>query len=65
MLTAEELYLVAWYRLLPNLEKLAFRCWLNTGDVRLILLLPFFNYSFYRLNDPAIPIRIDEFTFNG
>lgn len=39
MLTDYELKVIAWYRGLPPLERLAVRCWLHTGDIRLMVAL--------------------------
>lgn len=38
-MSADELLLIAWYRLLNELERLAIRCSITTGDTRLITLI--------------------------
>lgn len=38
-MTDYELALIAWYRNLPNVERLAINAWLRTGDIRLMFHL--------------------------
>jgi hypothetical protein len=38
-LTATEQYWLAWYRALNRIQLIAVRCYVNTGDIRLLLFI--------------------------
>lgn len=62
-LTTKELVALAWFRSLKNLEQLAIRCWLNTGDNHLLLSLRQLDTSLNSFDYASLSDSSDQLTF--
>lgn len=62
-LSTKELVALAWFRSLRNLEQLAVRCWLYTGDNRLLLSLRQLDACLDSFDYASLSDSSDQLTF--
>lgn len=60
LLTERERDFIKWYRRLPNMEQIAVRCYLRSGDERLLVWFGEGRETLHRLVGAPLPERDDE-----